>query len=103
MVDATLGETGRVRRHGWWVSGLVLLVGGLAVVAATRAEAGFAWLAYTPAEPGTSLPPGAMVLVSRGQLVGAGVAVLGLLVLSAGVGFRLGRRRVREAGSHRPA
>ncbi len=34
------------------------------------------------------------VIVSRGQLAGGAIVTLGLLVVAACVGFRLGRRRV---------
>ena len=86
--------------------GLVLVCGGLAV--ALSAQAGpddFGWFAYTPSgdnpdQPdwhmtwGDPMSSGSALIVSRWQLAGAAAVALGLMILAAGTGFRLGRRRV---------
>jgi hypothetical protein len=80
-----------VRGHLWWLAGLALVVPGVAMLLASRPDpvpADFGWYAYTPLTEGSS------VLMWTGwQLAGAGVAVLGLLLLASGLGYRLGRRR----------
>lgn len=89
-------------RHLWWVLGLALVFGGVAVVLSSRTSSSdFGWFAYTPLSDdpdgqmgwGDSLWSGSAVVVSRWQLVGGAGAALGLLVLAGGIGFRLGRRR----------
>jgi heme/copper-type cytochrome/quinol oxidase subunit 1 len=91
-----------MRRHLWWVLGLVLVCGGLAV--ALSAQAGpddFGWFAYTPLSDDPDwqmgwrgpMSNGSALILSRWQLAGAAGAALGLMVLAGGVGFRLGRRR----------
>ncbi|MDO9457812.1 hypothetical protein [Nocardioides sp.] len=87
-------------RYLWWASGLVLVVGGLAVALTARtAPADFGWFAYTPLEAdwhlgwGDRLGSGSMVIVSRWQLLGAVAAAVGLVVIAARVGFLVGRRR----------
>ncbi len=63
--------------------------------------ADFGWFAYAP-PPGDSdwqmgwsdaAIDGSSLIVARWQLAGGAVAAVGLLVLVAGVGFRLGQRR----------
>jgi hypothetical protein len=89
-------------RHVWWVLGLVLVCGGVAV--ALSAQAGpedFGWFAYAPPSDdpdwhlGWSDPitNGSALVVSQWQMMGAAVAALGLMVVAGGAGFRLGRRR----------
>jgi hypothetical protein len=91
----------------WLVGGLgaLLLVGGIAVFALAN-SAGFGWTAYTasyaPLEPedayssalSLTFSDGA-VLWTRGHLLGAGLALLGLLVLVGLGGWFLGRRAAR--------
>ena len=91
-----------MRRNLWWILGLVLVAGGIVVsMSARTGPDDFGWFAYTPPDgyadwdmswsdgPGS----GSALLVTRRQVAGAAVAVLGLVVVAAGVGFRLGRRR----------
>lgn len=96
-----------MRRHLWWVLGLVLVCGG-AVVALT-AQAGpddFGWFAYTPptGDPdwhmGWSDPisSGTALIVTRWQVAGSAAVALGLVVIAGGAGFRLGRRHVAREG-----
>ena len=83
--------------------GLGLLLAGIAVFAdANRSPIGdFGWTGYAPLEPGpadtfTFVDTSAwMVSWTGGHLVGAGLAVLGLLVLAAVGGWALGRRSGR--------
>ena len=93
-----------MRRHLWWVLGLVLVCGGVAVTLSAQAGPDdFGWFAYTPpsSEPdwhmGWSDPMsnGSALIVSRWQLAGFAVAVLGLVVIAGGAGFQLGRRRAK--------
>ncbi len=91
-------------RHAWWVLGVVLVIGGIVVaLTAPAPPADVGWFAYTPLDDsswsslwdasGTS----AARFVSRQQIVGWVVAVVGLLTLAAGLGYRLGRRAERSA------
>ncbi len=93
-----------MRRHLWWVLGLVLLGAGVALALTSRSEpTDFGWFAYTPLEgPVGQFPASQAYLVSRGAICGAGVAALGLLVLAAGLGYVLGRRRRAEVAADRP-
>ncbi|VXB43764.1 hypothetical protein [Nocardioides sp. AX2bis] len=91
-----------MRRHLWWILGLVLVVGGVVLGLANQpGPADFGWFAYTPLSEdpdwtmgwGDSPLDGSVVIVSWWQLAGAALAAIGLLVVAAAVGFRLGRRR----------
>ena len=84
----------------WWVLGVVLVVAGVMVVLATpSAPTDYGWFAYTPLsedpgfEFGGVVGDGATVWVAQGQLIGATVTALGLVVVASAVGYRLGRRR----------
>ena len=83
--------------------GLALVMTGIAVfAAANRAPAGdLGWTSYAPLEPQVPGPfdastyaytPDWAVLWTAGHLAGAGLAVLGLLVLVGAGGWSLGRR-----------
>jgi len=96
------GNTRFVFRHLWWVLGLVLVGGGVAIAMSSRTSpSDFGWFAYTPLHDdadwhmtwGDSLSNGSASIVARWQMAGYGVAVMGLTVLSAGISFQLGRRR----------
>ncbi|WP_220036793.1 hypothetical protein [Curtobacterium sp. MCBD17_021] len=66
---------------------------GLVVTAVTVAQpVSVGWFATAPLSGTTFRPVGAH-LVSTGVFVGAGVLVVGLLVLATLVGYRLGVRR----------
>lgn len=87
-------------RHLWWVLGLVLVLGGVVILLVTRPDpADFGWFAYTPLSEdpdwamGWEDSSGSTLIVSWWQLAGAALATTGLLVVAAGIGFRLGRRR----------
>ena len=101
-----------MRRAVPWIAGLLgagLLTAGVVVFVVANSS-DFGWTAYTasyaPLEPADAydstlqltFSDGA-VLWSRRHLLGAGLAVAGLLVLAALGGWLLGRsRRVRPAG-----
>lgn len=84
-------------RHLWWLLAALLVCVGVALaLSGSPAPADFGWLASTPAtvdRPWGSGSGSVWVLLSGGQVAGAALAVLGLLVLAAGAGFRAGRRR----------
>jgi hypothetical protein len=97
--------TGRALAALVAVLGGVALIGGVVVFALANAS-DFGWTAYTasyaPLEPAPdgsdwsiTLSDGA-VLWTRGHAVGAGLAVLGLLVLVGFGGWLLGRRSGRQ-------
>jgi heme/copper-type cytochrome/quinol oxidase subunit 1 len=95
-----------MRRHLWWVLGLVLVCGG--AVVALSAQAGpddFGWFAYTPLSDDPDwhmgwsdiMSNGSALIVTRGQVAGIAAVALGLVVIAGGVGFRLGQRRPRQS------
>ncbi|MBO1756346.1 hypothetical protein [Allobranchiibius sp. CTAmp26] len=89
-------------RRVWWVLGLVLMGGGVAIALLSQARTSdVGWFAYTPLNDGSgghlggidSPWGGSAFIITRWQIVGTAVAALGLMVLAAGIGFRLGWRR----------
>ncbi|HLM04311.1 MAG TPA: hypothetical protein VK402_03860 [Blastococcus sp.] len=83
--------------------GLALVMAGIAVFAAANHASvpDFGWTSYAPLEPQVPGPfdtstyayaPDWTVLWTAGHLAGAGLAVLGLLVLAGVCGWALGRR-----------
>ena len=90
--------------------GIALAAAGVALFAAANRSpfsgADRGWSSYAPLEPGEPAPYQSeltfgsewSVVWTGGHLVGAGVLVLGLLVLSALGGWALGLRRGRAAG-----
>ena len=91
-------------RHLWWVFGVVLVCGGLAVALSSQAgPSDFGWFAHTPSDGNPDwhmswrdpIGNGSTLIVSRWQLAGTAATALGLLALAAGAGFQLGRRRGR--------
>jgi hypothetical protein len=83
-----------VRRILWFASGVALLVAGAAVVGTTRSAVDFGGFAYVPLENGVQVI-GGTVLLSRTQVIGLLVGVLGLMVLTSGAGYLVGQRRRR--------
>lgn len=89
-------------RHLWWILGLALVGGGLALVLFARVgTADFGWVAYTPQSDQPDwytawgdASSGSAVVLSRGQLVGSASMAAGLAVIASGLGFLVGRRRV---------
>ena len=90
----------------WLVAGLgaVLVAAGAAVfAAANRGGADFGWSSYAPLEQAPSAYRSAItfsdgsVLWTGRHLLGAGLLVLGLLVLAGVGGWLLGRRGGRRA------
>ncbi len=94
------------RRLPWLVGGLgaLLLVGGIVIFAVAN-QAGFGWTAYTasyaPLRPDAEVSDwyisfaDGSVLWTAQHALGAGLAVLGLLVLVGLGGWILGRRSAR--------
>jgi len=89
----------------WLVGGLgaaLVVAGVLVFAAANRGPADFGWAAYAPLqETQTSYVNGVVfsegsVLWTRQHLLGAGLLVLGLLVLTAILAWLLGRRAGRR-------
>jgi heme/copper-type cytochrome/quinol oxidase subunit 1 len=93
----------------WLVAGLgaVLVAAGVVVfTAANRGAADFGWSSYAPLEPTDdayrsaityTFSGGTTVLWTGQHLLGAGLVVLGLLVLNGVGGWLLGRRVGRRA------
>lgn len=74
-------------------AGSALSVAGVVVLAVASARpVSFGWFTYAPLSDTTFTPDG-VHLFSTASLVGAGVLVLGLLVLAAWLGYRRGVRR----------
>jgi heme/copper-type cytochrome/quinol oxidase subunit 1 len=82
----------------WWRRYLVLVVGVVMVVAggavlllAPTAVPVYGWTAYTPLSSGTDYSRTSYL--TQQHLIGALVVVVGLIVVAAAIGFRLGARR----------
>lgn len=86
-----------MRRHLWAVVsvGLLVLGSGLFLTSASANDVG--WFAYTPIDNQVRFP-GDVVFLTRERLLGCVVAVLGLTILAAGIGYRVGQRRGSSAG-----
>lgn len=85
-----------MRRHVWTALGVVLIVLGIGLYALAQPVAGdYGWFAYTPlSDAGPSIASsGDLVFLTRGRAVALAVAGLGLLVLTAALAYRAGRRR----------
>jgi heme/copper-type cytochrome/quinol oxidase subunit 1 len=75
----------------------VLVVGGVVLVAvSSQTPASFGWFAYQPMS-GSLFAPGGFVVLTQPAIVGAFVAGVGVVGLSAATGFMVGRR-VRAGG-----
>jgi heme/copper-type cytochrome/quinol oxidase subunit 1 len=85
-----------VRRWLWAVVGVASMGLGAWIVLTTSSAADFGWFAYTPLGDGVR-SGGEAIILSRTQLIGCAIGVFGLVVLVGGVGYRIGRRRGREA------
>jgi len=89
--------------------GVVLVVTGIAVFAAANASpADFGWTSYAPLAPLTPAPSDTTTYVSgsdwavlwtAGHFLGAGLVVVGALLLAATGGWLLGRRAGRRGGT----
>jgi heme/copper-type cytochrome/quinol oxidase subunit 1 len=97
-----------VRRAGPWlitVLGAALIVAGVVVFAAAHSGSGdFGWSAYVPlsqtqerSRNAVTFANGVIVLWTGQHLVGAGLLVLGVLVLVGAGGWLLGRRAGRRS------
>lgn len=104
-------NTCRVRRQLWWIVGLALVVGGVAIALSTPASsADVGWFAYTPSSRhsdrqigwGDPLHDGSIVNVSRWAMAGYGLAGAGAVFLAAGIGFHIGRHRTNTSTKPSP-
>ncbi|WP_139415584.1 hypothetical protein [Agromyces laixinhei] len=72
---------------------VVLAVGGVAVIGvSTRPPVSEGWFAYQPMSDSVFSPTGVIMLTQTG-LIGVAVATIGLIGVSATIGFAIGRRR----------
>ena len=94
------------RRLPWAVAvlGLLLVMGGIALLVAGNRPADFGWTSYAPLLPvrdayqsrlQLTFDDGPAVLWTRTSALGAGTAVLGLLALAGVAGWGAGRRSTR--------
>lgn len=73
------------------VSGMFVIGGAVLLLVSNQAPASFGWFAYQPMTNSLFMP-GSLVVLTPSALMGAAVAVLGLLGLTAVSGYLLGRR-----------
>jgi len=87
-----------VHRYLWAVAGVALLGVGLVLVLTSNGPEDYGWFAYTPLDDdaGSFQLAGNAVILSRTELIGSALGVLGLVVLALGIGYRLGRRRAGQ-------
>ncbi|WP_139984199.1 hypothetical protein [Nocardioides litoris] len=82
--------------------GLLLVVGGAVVAVLSPAGAAdLGWFAYTPLsgeDPSVEWSGGSAHVVSTRRVAAVAVAVVGLVLAAAAIGFRAGRRRSPAAG-----
>jgi hypothetical protein len=84
-----------VRRWLWVIVGVAAMgVGAWIVLTSGNAADDFGWYAYTPLSDGVEFE-GHSILVSRAQVIGCAIGILGLAVVVGGVGYRLGLHRGR--------
>jgi len=82
------------------VAGLLVVVVGVVWALLAPPAGPYGWFAYTPLDPELSASGGdESVVLSTGQVVGIVIAAVGVVVLAAWAGFRLGRRRARPGPS----
>ena len=85
-------HTWRMRRYLWAATVLVLLVVTVALFATSPATGDFGWFAYTPDSPQIDSGPD-LVIMSDKRAAAWFVLALTAIVLAAGAGYALGRRR----------
>lgn len=78
------------------VLAFALVVGGV-VVLATADPVSFGWFAYAPLSGDSFSMPWALAWTTR-QVIGAALAVLGLVLGAGAAGYLLGRRAPRSRG-----
>jgi hypothetical protein len=86
--------TGVLRRYWWLAVGVVGVITGLGLIAASNVwgESPFGWFDYSPLnDSGISVAEEITRRVDQ-MWAGVAVAVVGLLVIAVGVGYRLGER-----------
>ena len=83
-----------MRKYWWLAVGALMVVAGVGLVIASHAwgESSFGWFAYAPrSEPELNFGQQLSRDV-RDLWAGIAVAVIGLLVITGGVGYRIGQR-----------
>lgn len=81
--------------RGAAVVGLLLLVGGVVLAVALRAEGWFAWTGDRSYEAAV-LASGRVLVLGVPQYVGLGAALLGVVTLAAACGYGAARGRLRD-------
>ena len=89
----------RRRLPGFWlpVAGVLLVFGGIVLLAQGPGAANIGWVAYTPL-PQDGLPGGIM-LYSRSMLAGALLVLAGSVLFAFWAGLEAGRRRPRSGST----
>ncbi|GAA5144068.1 hypothetical protein GCM10023340_11000 [Nocardioides marinquilinus] len=82
----------------WGVLALGLAAAGAVVLlVADRPRTDYGWFAYTELDVDGAVAPGTR-FVTETQLLGAGLAAAGVVLVALWVGFWLGSRRVARGG-----
>ena len=81
-----------MRRFLYLVIGLGLIGLGAYLLLYLDGSVDLGWYAYTPDEAEKRALDGDITVLSQTQLLGAACAVVGLMVHSAELGFRVGRK-----------
>ncbi|KQP63525.1 hypothetical protein [Nocardioides sp. Leaf285] len=84
----------------WWLASTALVLAGVVLLLTTQADpTGDGWFAYAPLDPQADWVMGwddtvsaDATYLSTWQLVGLGLAALGLVLLAARAGYARGRR-----------
>ncbi|MET1052584.1 MAG: hypothetical protein ABWX65_08100 [Mycetocola sp.] len=94
---APVERAGWVRRHAVLLAGALLAVGGsiAVVVTSAPAQATFGWVAYASLEDAVLIA--SSPVWQKPVFVGIVVAVVGLIVIAAALGYRAGVRRASRA------
>jgi hypothetical protein len=80
-----------MRRYIWAATVLGLLVVTVVLFVTSTDDGEYGWFAYTPGSDGFEIGPD-LEIVSHARIAAWGVGASTLIVLSAGVGYALGRR-----------
>lgn len=86
-----------MRRKLWAVLGVGLSILGIGLFLTSAISTDFGWFAYTPLDNQVRFSSN-FVIMSRSQVIGWLIVVLGLIVLAGGIGYRAGQRRGQAVG-----